>query len=356
MLNSFKDIYVCCPANLVTGGPEALHQLVDAINSMNGSAYIVYTSGSLVVKANTPLKFKHYKVKLATEIIDLKVNACVVPETGPDILKELHNLYKFVWWLSWDYGKDILTTIDTGVIHLYQSKYAKNMLFSSGVEQAISLSDYTLPPLFNEGKKQNLVLLAGRKISSDYLEMHKTIKKEFTFIEVKNLSQLALAKYLKRSKCYVDFGLFPGKDRLPREAVIMNNLIVTSQYGACSNLEDFAIQESFRLKMEMTGPELVDYLNGIILDYSIQNDKFVKFKTVVYGEKDMFFSEVSSIFGLLLVAVPNPSKKRIFHVYIEHVLWLLGFYKQLGGVNTRFEKALFYLRFNVLKMVDRRVF
>ena len=37
-----SNIYVLCPGNVVTGGPELLHQLVDTLNCNGKNASIVY--------------------------------------------------------------------------------------------------------------------------------------------------------------------------------------------------------------------------------------------------------------------------------------------------------------------------
>ena len=41
-LTSLRRILVVCPGNAVTGGPEALHQLVDAMRRAGHPAFIVY--------------------------------------------------------------------------------------------------------------------------------------------------------------------------------------------------------------------------------------------------------------------------------------------------------------------------
>ena len=62
-----KTIIVC--PYFETGGPEALHQLCDAINNHGGEAYIWYHGE----KHDTPHPaYAHYNIKLITELIDEK--------------------------------------------------------------------------------------------------------------------------------------------------------------------------------------------------------------------------------------------------------------------------------------------
>ena len=42
----FLKVYAICPANLKTGGPELLHQLVYQINQLGGHAMIAYVGNS----------------------------------------------------------------------------------------------------------------------------------------------------------------------------------------------------------------------------------------------------------------------------------------------------------------------
>ena len=57
-----KKIFVVCPANLVTGGPELLHQFVDSLNTQGADAYLLYypfDSNALV-----PNAYQMYDVKI----------------------------------------------------------------------------------------------------------------------------------------------------------------------------------------------------------------------------------------------------------------------------------------------------
>ena len=85
-----NKVYVFCPAKIVSGGPEALHQLVDAINYLSGDAYIVYTRNNLISerKETTPARYKRYNTPAATgsAIDDSGQNFFVVPESMPNLL------------------------------------------------------------------------------------------------------------------------------------------------------------------------------------------------------------------------------------------------------------------------------
>ena len=70
-----KTIIVC--PYFETGGPEALHQLCDAINNNGGNAYIWYYGE----KYDSPHPaYSHYNIKLTTELQDEEQINIVLPE------------------------------------------------------------------------------------------------------------------------------------------------------------------------------------------------------------------------------------------------------------------------------------
>ena len=54
----------------------------------------------------------------------------------------------------------------------------------------------------------------------------------YKMIELKNLNSSKIINILKKTKIYLDFGYHPGKDRMPREAVLFNNCIITNRKGS----------------------------------------------------------------------------------------------------------------------------
>jgi hypothetical protein len=79
-MNKFNKILVVCPANVVTGGPEALHQLVAHMRSLGLPAYIVYLPFDEL--AQTPMPYKKYQapVALYEDSFDQLV---IFPEVNP---------------------------------------------------------------------------------------------------------------------------------------------------------------------------------------------------------------------------------------------------------------------------------
>ena len=99
-MESQTKIYVCAPAGVATGGPELLHQLGDKLRSMGKNVFMYYypTHYSKPVHDN----YLEYQLKISTTIEDNVNNLVIVPEVETNILNNLKNIKKMVWWLSVD--------------------------------------------------------------------------------------------------------------------------------------------------------------------------------------------------------------------------------------------------------------
>lgn len=66
-INNNTKIFVACPANSKTGGPELLHQLVHELNKLGLDAYMYYI-GTKISNRKKPVhpEFKKYNNKWVT--------------------------------------------------------------------------------------------------------------------------------------------------------------------------------------------------------------------------------------------------------------------------------------------------
>ena len=94
-------IYVACPANSATGGPELLHQLVYELKKMNYNAFIYYYRRQDNLNPVHEAYVK-YNITYTDVIEDVKNNVLIVPETNTKLLYQYSNIQKVIWWLSVD--------------------------------------------------------------------------------------------------------------------------------------------------------------------------------------------------------------------------------------------------------------
>jgi hypothetical protein len=99
MRSRYRTVYVLTPAGSVSGGPEALHQLVDAIRRFGGRAHITYVDGDGT--SAVPPDFSGYDVEPAA-IADEAGNLVVIPEIFTAKLSSVQDAATAVWWLSID--------------------------------------------------------------------------------------------------------------------------------------------------------------------------------------------------------------------------------------------------------------
>ena len=65
-------------------------------------------------------------------------------------------------------------------------------------------------------------------------------------IELKGFTSKEIIRIFQKTKLYIDFGYHPGKDKMPREAVLFNNCVITNLKGSAYNKFDIPINKQFK--------------------------------------------------------------------------------------------------------------
>lgn len=314
----------------VTGGTEALHQLVDAVNRMGGSAFIVYYDQFSKIRSSyVPLKFKHYKIKSTILVEDSELNAVVIPEAKHELLDTFINCNKHLWWLGWYHFSGNISEIKSDVTHLYQSEYLRLKLIKNGVDKIKSLSDYISLPFYkNRWNRKDVVAIPSRKIASEYEHLHKKITETYEVREIKNWSLLKLRRELSKSKVYIDLGIHAGKDRMPREATFFNNIIYTSTLGTCTNEYDIPIDERYKIASSKNWIEVKRLIDNSLSSYKEEFNDFEKYQNEIASQKQKFFGEVAALFGCTMkTSSHRQTKKFILYNFLETILIPFGLYQ-----------------------------
>jgi hypothetical protein len=61
------------------------------------------------------------------------------------------------------------------------------------------------------------------------------------------MSKYQIIELLKSSKVYIDFGNHPGRDRIPREAAILGNCVITNLKGSAGFYNDITINKEYKI-------------------------------------------------------------------------------------------------------------
>ncbi len=349
-LKKDTKIYILAPANTFTGGPECLHQLAFYISKIFKVETLIYY---LPNETKNPIhkNFKHYKINYTNFIEDQKDNILIMPEQFMYLKFGLKysNIRKIIWWLSIDnyfgykfrfenkkiirsiikipfnivnifnkitnyyFGvftyQDYLKTIykysnfnekeeiKQASSHFMQSFYAYNYL-KEKIKNLYFLFDFQNKNLLKKSKEQNKKenLICYSHKSNDFIQLLKRITNT-KFIELRGFTPKQLIKIFKKSKIYIDFGYHPGKDKMPREAVLFNNCIITNYKGSAENKFDIPINKQFKFKQKYNDLKKINHIiEKLLKNYQKEIKKFTSYKKKVLNEEKMFKKQLLNIF------------------------------------------------------------
>jgi hypothetical protein len=351
-LSNFNKIYLMIPAKVSTGGPEAMHQLGNILqNDLRKKVKIYYVPTNTVDPIHQ--NYKKFSLDFVRIIDDDSKNLLIIPEYYNYLIeaKKFTKIKKTIWWLSidnylvskfeFDNNKTLkkiykipfkilkkfneITKFFFGIyteqdylkfifrlkdfnrfdeikqsnFHLAQSKYAYDYL-KKKLNKIDYLSDFIREDITNTNinnvKKENIVCYYPFK-SNNFMNLILD-KLEYKFVPLTNLNNNKIKETLLKSKIYIDIGSHPGKDRLPREAVILGNCIITNKKGSARNNEDLAIPGEFKFKEKYSNIyRIKKKINLIFNDYNKEYSKFNFYKSKILNEKKIFKEEISKLFS-----------------------------------------------------------
>ena len=351
-INSNTKIYVACPANSATGGPELLHQLAyHLINDLNIHSFMYYYNYNSK-KFKTPVhpEYKIYSVPYVLEIPekdDAEEYILIVPEVidGLRLLAKYKKIRKGVWFLSVDnyylskltkrdyfikrtinkisknlFGKPLINFDITSQEILYELikkydykndsllKLANFFLFQSyyalnhfeDLKQSQYLSDYlneSFLKIHTElSNKENIVTYNPKK---GFLFTKKIISsaKGIKFVPLINMTRKEVIQTLRKAKVYIDFGNHPGKDRIPREAAILGCCVITSKRGAAAFFEDVPIPDEYKFEdKDENIPKIIEKIKDCFENFGERYKDFEYYRQVIRNEPQKFIDDLKKIF------------------------------------------------------------
>jgi hypothetical protein len=266
-----NKVQVVCPAEVVTGGPESLHNLVATLSSIGECAEIVYYpfTGNGVV----PDAYVDYNVKVGVISDEVGV-LLILPEILCFEAKRFSGATVAIWWLSVDNFREkkyhswrdsfrYIKKCMMGSRPWLGARSLKNYLnFSKSFydEAYLKANDIvsqklTGPiamPYVNQISQVNLLtrknqILYNEKKGKNIVARLIAACPEFRFVPLSGLSRQELIYKYQESKLYIDFGHHPGRERMPREAAACGCCVVTGRRGSAGNLFDIPIPARYKL-------------------------------------------------------------------------------------------------------------
>lgn len=319
-----KPIYVLCLHNVRTGGPEAIHQLSDALIEQGFDARMVYYDWNQIAaleqaepddfyifgpRENPIEEYARYKTRVEGTVPNQDGYIIVLPETLCHLAPKFPNATVLIWWLSVDNGFGALGRCNLQQLrgqrlrHVWQSRYAGRFLSSLQLGWR-ELSDYTsdMSEYLDEtpqprSEREPLIVLNANahKVATANLDAAEAAITErcpqSRFKRLNGaLSRREVAQILAKARVYIDLGSFPGMDRLPREAAQLGCGVIVARTGAGRD-DFFGAHSISHYTWNETAAWTESYLSGRNLRTSTLGDHA--------REKEKFFSEARKTFTLL---------------------------------------------------------
>jgi len=340
-------IYILCPAQACTGGPELLHQLADELKSQNYNASILYIGE---YKGDNPIHsaYKKYDFDYTFKAKDEPQNILIVPEIFTNYLKHFKMIQKVIWWLSIDnyynylFSKQMerylqgrtgfskikgffgyhrmlfkywlknespltLSEIRKSTIENFaQSYYAIDFLKEYGITNVKYLSDFLNEEFIRNSlsmkvEKRDIVAYNPAKgaIFTEKL-INRAKEKEYPiqFVPIKDMTRQQVCELLSSAKIYIDFGEHPGKDRIPREAAISGCIVFTNLKGSAKFYSDVMIPDQYKIEDAEENLNLIlERIMNTFENYEKIMPDFEAYKNYIASEQNNFVSQVKEIFG-----------------------------------------------------------
>lgn len=346
-MNRYEKVYIACPSTEVSGGAESIHQLSYELQQLNIDVFI-YVIGNENTMIQSP-KLDKYKANYVYEIIDNENCCLIVPEPYTFILKSYQHVHKIIWWLSLDNYLKKIPKYRTNIVmkknsfpffmypllysvfyfklhkfknninvknedlnkyfHFYNAEYIRDYLLKFGVDEKKTL--YLCGPIddiyFDKNiifERENIVLYNPKKgyKFTQYLIHNYSFKKNIRFVAIQNMTPFEICNLMSRSKVYIDFGEFPGPERIPREAVVRGCCIITSLNGAARNNVDVPIKKCYKFNTNVKNIEKIGNLIEDMIykydeyanEYDLYKDKVLKQRTIFKKNILKYFKEVNN--------------------------------------------------------------
>jgi hypothetical protein len=324
-LSRYRQVVILCPT-AITGGPEAIHQLSLSLNAIGVQAYILHVgpansiriSDRKIISQAPPnpaliAAYGAYGPQFSAEVTLDEDTLLILPEGLAANHRKFAGCGVAIWWLSVDNFHRAYAKADAEgelsailarreLIHFHQSAYARDWLRGLGAESLYDLGDYTSPaftvgPARTPSRSPSVSYNAAK--GSDLAQGFFDANPQFEALPLRGYSKAELRTIFQERLLYVDFGHFPGKDRMPREAAVSGGVVFVHRKGSAESYEDFPLPDFFKFSREdVDSGVLAEKLEAVRADPQrcwAQQDGFRSF---VLWEKAYFHDQVMRHWGL----------------------------------------------------------
>ena len=117
----------------------------------------------------------------------------------------------------------------------------------------------------------------------------KKLDSTIEFIAISGLTVQQVKDALLKAKVYLDFGFFPGPEKLVKEAALCGCNIITSDRGAAKNDVDILIPKEFKFDMEKDDyKDIACLAYDMLKNYQNYNEMFDGYRNKIKTLSDNF--------------------------------------------------------------------
>jgi hypothetical protein len=210
------------------------------------------------------------------------------------------------------FARDKTVQIPPADIHLLQSYYVYYFL-TNFIEKSKMfilhepLEDDYLNFSVSIDRKEDIVTWNTRKAYPITLKVIKALKKnKVHVVELENVGKGNMINILAKSKIFIDIGIHPGRDRPPREAVVLGNIAVVNNHGGCFYYDDCMIELPFKVdcytesRCNIDPKKVAEDILHYMENYEYYYKKyFTKFRDHILEEPKLYQKEIEQLAKIL---------------------------------------------------------
>ncbi|MBR4642200.1 MAG: hypothetical protein IKO74_05680 [Selenomonadaceae bacterium] len=194
---------------------------------------------------------------------------------------------------------------DKDIEHWVQSEYARQFVQLNGVPEhkIYMVEDYLNQAFLSRAAqidltaKKNFVTFNPNK-GFEVTQQLMKLAPDIVWRPIQNMTPAQVQNLLAKAKVYIDFGEFPGKDRIPREAALSNCVVITGRRGAAANDVDINIPAEFKFGMQTTLQDIVKKIREVFENFERELDKQKAFRDKELNAQKNFIAEVADVFKI----------------------------------------------------------
>jgi hypothetical protein len=185
--------------------------------------------------------------------------------------------------------------IESNIGFLAQSVYAQGFCRSILARESLPMTDYLRrPEIVKPDVIPNLVVYNGAKGYSKVLDLAPLLP-GVQFVPLQQMTYLEVCQALASAAAYVELGVAPGRDRLPREAAHFGTPSVLLCRGSLYCWDDFPMPVQYRIAdTDGWAQRTADALAAVLADRPRALREQEQFRTWVAGDRDRYEQEVDA--------------------------------------------------------------